>query len=80
MKRFERIVFHPSKMGGTYNIRGTYLTVSFVLELIESGYTSKDILKNYPYINESDIKEVLEFSVWQASEIEEELETVGNYY
>ncbi len=57
-----RIEFNPKVMAGKPVIKGTRLTVDFVLELLAHGWTYPQILKNYPKLKEEDIHAVLEYS------------------
>jgi uncharacterized protein (DUF433 family) len=43
----ERIVLNPKVMVGKPVIRGTRLTVDYILNLLAHGATEKDILKEY---------------------------------
>jgi len=44
----ERITLDPAVMVGKPVIRGTRLTVEYILKLLASGATSADILNEYP--------------------------------
>lgn len=44
------IVSDPEILGGKPRIRGTRISVAFVLELLASGATRDDILSSYPHI------------------------------
>ncbi len=68
MKSFERITFDPAIMGGMACIRGMRITVSVVLSLIASGMTSKEIIEDYPDLEEDDIKECLRYASMLAKE------------
>jgi uncharacterized protein (DUF433 family) len=46
----EWIVSDVGILGGKPCIRGTRISVEFVLELLASGASQSDILKNYPHI------------------------------
>jgi uncharacterized protein (DUF433 family) len=43
----ERIVFNPGVMVGKSVIRGTRLTVDYILNLLAHGATEKEILEEY---------------------------------
>ena len=57
-------------MGGKPCIRGLRVTVGTVVGLVASGYTAKDILKLYPYLEEEDIREALAYAAWRVEEID----------
>lgn len=70
MKNLTRITFNPNVMGGKPCIRGLRVTVGMIVGLIASGYSSADILKAYPYLEEEDIREALSYAAWRVEEIE----------
>ena len=57
-----RIEANPKIMVGKPVIKGTRLTVDFILELLAHGWTYKQIFKNYPQLKEEDIHAALEYS------------------
>ena len=57
-----RITFNPDICNGRPTIRGMRITVKTVLEYIAAGETNENILKAYPFLEEEDIKECLEFA------------------
>ena len=52
----KRIVQKPEIMLGKPVIDGTRLPVEIIVEKVAYGYSNKDILKEYPFISEEDIK------------------------
>lgn len=70
MKNLTRITFDPNVMGGKPCIRGLRVTVGMIVGLIASGYTTLDILKAYPYLEENDIREALSYAAWRVEEME----------
>ncbi|MBI1767810.1 MAG: DUF433 domain-containing protein [Bacteroidetes bacterium] len=68
MKAFERISFDPKVMQGMACIRGMRITVSLVLSLVASGMTHAEIIRQYPDLEEEDIKESLRYASWLARE------------
>src|SRR5215216_3714384 len=52
----ERITLSPDVMAGKPVIRGTRLTVRYVLELLAYGATSEDILREYEGLTPEDIR------------------------
>jgi uncharacterized protein (DUF433 family) len=52
----ERIVLDPKVMVGKPVIRGTRLTVDYVLNLLAHGTTEKEILEEYKGLVEEDIR------------------------
>ena len=74
MEKLSRITFNPNIMGGKPTIRGLRVIVGAIVGLVASGYTTKEILSAYPYLEADDIKQSLEYAAWRAEEIEVELE------
>lgn len=58
----ERIVFNPKIMTGKPVIKGTRLTVGFILGLLANGATYQEILEEYPGISGEDILACLLFA------------------
>ena len=59
---FERIITRPEVLGGKPCIRGTRISVDFLLDLFASGASRDDILKAYPHLKSEDIKEAMRFA------------------
>ena len=55
-KLLERIVLNPNIMVGKPVIRGTRLTVDFILNLLAHGASEKDILSEYKGLTTEDIQ------------------------
>lgn len=51
----------PAIMVGKPVIRGTRLTVEFVLQLFAAGWTRTEIFENYPSLTEDSIRAVFAF-------------------
>jgi uncharacterized protein (DUF433 family) len=56
------ITVEPGKRGGKPCIRGLRITVYDVLEYLASGMTHADILRDFPYLTEQDIRACLAFA------------------
>lgn len=54
-----RITIDPEIMGGQPCIRGLRIPVSIIIRLLSVGKTTKEILEEYPELEEDDIKEAL---------------------
>lgn len=57
----KRIVLNPKVMVGKPVIKGTRLTIDFILELLAHGWTNQKVLKNYPQLKNEDISAVLKY-------------------
>ena len=67
-QKFERITVNQNICQGQPTIRGMRITVSFVLKLMASDMTFSEILESYPELEADDLKEVIEYAAWLASE------------
>jgi uncharacterized protein (DUF433 family) len=57
-----RISVDPKVLAGKPVIKGTRLSVEFLLELLANGWTDEQILKNYPHLREEDIQAALHYA------------------
>lgn len=56
------ITIEPGKRGGKPCIRGMRITVYDVLEYMASGMSQEDVLKEFPYLTEEDIRACLAYA------------------
>jgi len=56
---FDRITIDPEIMVGKPTIRGMRITVEQILKALAGGLATKDILEDYPELEEEDIKVAL---------------------
>lgn len=56
------ITIEPGKRGGKPCIRGMRITVYDVLEYMASGMSQAEVLKEFPYLTEEDIRAVLAYA------------------
>jgi uncharacterized protein (DUF433 family) len=56
------ITIEPGKRGGKPCIRGMRITVYDVLEYLASGMTHQEILADFPYLTEEDIRACLAYA------------------
>lgn len=56
------IVSNPGILGGKPCIRGTRISVEFVLELLASGATQEEILRTYPHLTAEQLKAALSYA------------------
>ena len=66
------ITIEPGKRSGKPCIRGLRITVGDVLEYLAAGMTHEEILQDFPYLTEQDIRACLAF----AADRERKVETV----
>jgi uncharacterized protein (DUF433 family) len=65
---FDRITFDPRLMGGRACIRGMRITVSLVVKLVANGMTTEEIFREYPGLEEEDIRQALQYAAALANE------------
>jgi uncharacterized protein (DUF433 family) len=58
----ERIALNPKVMGGKPVIKGTRLTVEYVLNLLAHGATNEEILGEYKGLTDDDIRACFMFA------------------
>ncbi|HYW48657.1 MAG TPA: DUF433 domain-containing protein [Bryobacteraceae bacterium] len=64
----ELIVVNPDVLAGKPVIRGTRLSVEFILELLAAGQPEAEVLHNYPGITHEDILACLSYASYLAHE------------
>ncbi len=57
-----RITVNPSVMGGKPCIRGMRVTVGMIVEAMAGGRSVPDLLADFPYLEEEDIREALSYA------------------
>jgi uncharacterized protein (DUF433 family) len=62
LQYMNNLTIEPGKMGGKPCIRGMRITVYDVLSYLASGMTTKEILKDFPYLTEEDIGVCLKYA------------------
>lgn len=62
MSDHPRIVTDPRIMVGKPVVRGTRITVEFILKLLAGGWTVADVLDNYPHLTDADVRAALAFA------------------
>jgi uncharacterized protein (DUF433 family) len=61
----KRITVEPGKSGGQPCIRGYRMRVKDVLGLLAAGASHEEILKDYAFLEEADVRACLEFAAVQ---------------
>ncbi|MFN2395176.1 MAG: DUF433 domain-containing protein [Bacteroidales bacterium] len=57
----EHIVSDKRVLLGKPTIRGTRISVEFLIELLASGWTEEQVLENYPRIRKDDLQAVFAY-------------------
>jgi len=66
--KIDRITFSPDIMSGQAYIRDIRVPVSLIVNMIANGESFSDVLENYEYLEEEDIKQALRYASWTASD------------
>ncbi|MBI3696104.1 MAG: DUF433 domain-containing protein [Acidobacteria bacterium] len=59
---FSRIVCDPAILSGKPCIRGTRMSVEFILELLASGASRDNIVRVYPALSSEDVEEAIRYA------------------
>jgi len=59
----QRIQVDNKILAGKPVIKGTRISVEFLLDLLAKGWTNETILENYPQIKKADIQAALKYAV-----------------
>jgi uncharacterized protein (DUF433 family) len=62
LNTFDRIVSSPDILGGKPCIKGTRISVEFILELLASGGDRASIMRSYPHLSAQDIDQAIRFA------------------
>ena len=62
VREFRRITMDPEVMGGKPCIRGMRVTVGMIVGALSAGRTVEQLLADFPYLEEPDIREALAFA------------------
>ena len=58
-----RIIANAKILGGKPVIKGTRISVEFILELMASGVSEGEILEDYPHLTREDVYACLRYAV-----------------
>jgi uncharacterized protein (DUF433 family) len=61
-----RITFNPEQCGGRPCIRGMRIRVKDILDMLAAGISEAEILADFPYLEEEDIRAALAFAAEEA--------------
>lgn len=60
----ERIEVNPKIMMGKPIVKGTRITVEYILKLLKQGLAVKEILEDYPHLKRADIEAAVDYAAW----------------
>jgi len=63
MQMSNRITFDQKILSGKPIIKGTRISVEFILELLSSGMSAEDIITEYPHLKKEDILAAIDYAV-----------------
>jgi len=58
----DRIVVDPAVLAGKPIVKGTRISVEFLLGLLANGWTEAQIFDNYPHLKREDLQAVFSFT------------------
>lgn len=58
----ERISIDPEVLAGKPVVKGTRLSVEFIIDLLAQGWSEADILQNYPGLTREDVQACLSYA------------------
>ncbi len=58
----KRISVDPKVLAGNPVIKGTRISVEFILDLLANGWAREEILKNYPQLRKKDVTAALKYA------------------
>lgn len=67
--KLDRITASPEVCRGRARVRGTRITVDFVLKLMGNGYTPAEVVDAYPELSLADVRQCAAYGAWLASEV-----------
>lgn len=62
MQELLRITVDPAIMGGKPCIRGMRVTVGMIVEAVAAGRSVSELLADFPYLEQEDIREALTYA------------------
>ena len=66
----DRIEATPDTLGGKPRVKGTRLSAVFLLDLFAAGWTTEEVLQNYPRLTPDDLKAVFAFASEMTDEVQ----------
>ena len=70
MRTLDRITIDLEVMGGRPCIRGKRITVNIIVGLIAAKHDREEIMRLYPFLEEDDITQALQYTAWRSNEEE----------
>ena len=61
-----RVTHSPDVMGGKPCLRGMRVTVGTIVGLLAAGKSHQEVLADFPYLEEDDIRAALAYAAWRS--------------
>lgn len=68
MPGLDRITFDPNVLHGQATVRGLRMSVAQIVNLVANGMSFQEILQEYPFLEEEDIRQALRYAGLLATE------------
>lgn len=68
MTSLDRIRFDPQVLGGKATVRGLRMSVAQIVNMVANGMSAGEILREYPFLEEEDIRQALRYAALLANE------------
>ena len=65
---FDRITANPDILGGKACVRGMRISVALVVNLVANGMSTTQIIKEYPDLQQDDVRQALQYAAWTATD------------
>ena len=62
MSQLDRITISPEICLGQPTVRGIRVTVAFIVKMVSNGHSVAEILEWYPFLEEEDIRQAVEYA------------------
>lgn len=62
VSQLDRITIDPGRLGGKASIRGLWISVAMIVQMVASGKPVEEILAEYRYLEAEDVRQALEYS------------------
>jgi len=68
MATLDRIRFDPQVLGGKATVRGLRITVAQIVNMVANGMSVSDVLQEYPFLDDEDVRQALRYAALLANE------------
>jgi uncharacterized protein (DUF433 family) len=68
MATLDRIRFDPQVLSGKATVRGLRITVAQIVNMVANGMSVAEIVQEYPFLEEEDVRQALQYAARLANE------------